>query len=130
LDIGLDASFLPKDFRAAILCSLGKRYRTITKKQLSNSISNSNNHDDSKNFLIVEYNEGSFDDFKTILENILKNNHMEQFVVAKNTEKHNTYTVLKEGDLEQFGLVICDHCGMVFGNHDEKMAHEKIHYFI
>lgn len=122
----MDASFLPKDFRAAILRSLGKRYRVIAKKQHSNS----KDKDDSKNFLIVEYNEGSFDDFKNILEDILKNNHMQQFVVAENTEKHNTYTFLKEGDLEQFGLVICDHCGMVFGNHDEKMVHEKIHYFI
>ena len=65
-----------------------------------------------------------------VLEDILKKNHMEQFVVAENTENHNTYSVLKGGDLEQFGLVICGHCGMVFGNGSEKMAHEKIHYFI
>jgi hypothetical protein len=50
--------------------------------------------------------------------------------VAENTENHNTYSVLKGGDLEQFGLVICGHCGMVFGNGSEKMVHEKIHYFI
>ena len=126
MNIWLDATFLPGDFRAIILHSLGKRYRIIAKNQHRNS----NNRDDSKDFLIVEYNEGSFDDFKSILEDILKNNRMEQFVVAENTDKHNTYTVLKEGDLEQFGLVICNHCGMIFGNHDEKMAHEKIHYFI
>ena len=92
--------------------------------------SNKDNHNERKNFPIVKYNEGSFDDFKAVLEDILKKNHMKQFVVAENTEKHNTYSVLKGGDLEQFGLVICDHCGMVFGNCSEKMAHEKIHYFI
>ena len=92
--------------------------------------SNKDNHNERKNFPIVKYNEGSFDDFKAVLEDILKKNHMEQFIVAVNTENHNTYSVLKGGDLEQFGLVICGHCGMVFGNGNEKMAHEKIHYFI
>ena len=92
--------------------------------------SNKDDYNERKNFPIVKYNEGSFDDFKAVLEDILKKNHMEQFVVAENTEKHNTYSVLKGGDLEQFGLVICGHCGMVFGNGSEKMEHEKIHYFI
>jgi hypothetical protein len=126
LDIRLDASFLPSNLRAALLCTLGKKYRITV--ELENS--KKDNHNDRKNFLIVKYNEGSFDDFKAVLEDILKNNHMEQFVVAENTEKHNTYSVLKGGDLEQFGLVVCGHCGMVFSNYGEKMAHEKIHYFI
>ena len=126
LDIVLDTSFLPDGFRSAILRSLDKRYRITTEKKNGNKDS----HKDNKNFLIVEYNEGSFDDFKVVLEDILKKNHMEQFVVTENTEVYNTYSVLKKGDLEQFGLVICDHCGMVFGNYDEKVAHEKIHYFI
>jgi hypothetical protein len=126
LDIKLDASFLPSDLRAALLRTLGKKYRIIV--QMENS--NKDNHNDRKNFSIVKYNEGSFDDFKAVLEDILKKNDMEEFVVAENTEKHNTYSVLKGGDLEQFGLVICGHCGMVFGNCSEKMAHEKIHYFI
>lgn len=87
-------------------------------------------HKDNKNLLIVEYEEGSFDDFKGVLEDILEENHMEQFEIAVNTEEYNTYSVLKKGDLEQIGLVICDHCGMVFGTSDEKMVHERIHYFM
>jgi hypothetical protein len=126
LDIRLDASFLPRDLRAALLRTLGKKYRIIVDMENGNK----DDHNDRKNVPIVKYNEGSFDDFKAVLEDILKKNHMEQFVVAENTEKHNTYSVLKGGDLEQFGLVICGHCGMVFGNCSEKMAHEKIHYFI
>lgn len=59
--------------------------------------SNKDDHNDRKKFPIVKYNEGSFDDFKAVLEDILKKNHMEQFVVAENTEKHNTYSVLKGG---------------------------------
>ena len=126
MNIRLDASFLPTDLKATLLRALGKRYRIIVEMENSNK----DDHDERKNFPIVIYNEGSFDDFKAVLEDILKKNHMEQFVVAENTENHNTYSVLKGGDLEQFGLVICDHCGMVFGNGSEKMAHEKIHYFI
>jgi hypothetical protein len=126
LNIGLDTSFLSGSLRSTILCSLHERYKITAEKKNGNKES----HKDDKNFLIVEYDEGSFDDFKAVLEDILEKNHMEQFVVAENTEEYNTYSVLKKGDLEQIGLVICDHCGMVFGTYDEKMVHEKIHYFM
>ena len=126
MNIGLDTSFLPDSLRSTILRSLHKRYRITTEKKNRNI----DIYKDNKNFFIIEYEEGTFDDFKAVLEDILKNNHMEQFVVAEKTEEYNTYSVLKGGDLEQFGLVICGHCGMVFGNCSEKMAHEKIHYFI
>jgi hypothetical protein len=126
LNIGLDTSFLSSSLRSAILRSLHERYKITAEKKNGNKES----HKDNKNFLIVEYKEGSFDDFKAVLEDILEKNHMEQFVVAENTEEYNTYSVLKKGDLEQIGLVICDHCGMVFGTYDEKMVHEKIHYFM
>lgn len=126
MNVGLDTSFLPDSLRSTILRSLHKRYRITAEKKNGNKKS----HKDNKNFLTVEYEEGSFDDFKAVLEDILEENHMEQFVVAENTEEYNTYSVLKKGDLEQIGLVICDHCGMVFGTYDEKMVHEKIHYFM
>lgn len=126
MNVGLDTSFLPDSLRSTILRSLHKRYRITAEKKNGNMKS----HEDNKNFLIVEYEEGSFDDFKAVLEDILEENHMEQFEIAVNTEEYNTYSVLKKGDLEQIGLVICDHCGMVFGTYDEKMVHERIHYFM
>jgi hypothetical protein len=126
LNVGLDTSFLPDSLRSTVLRSLHKRYRITAEKKDRNMKS----HKDNKNFLIVEYEEGSFDDFKAVLEDILDENHMEQFEIAVNTEEYNTYSVLKKGDLEQIGLVICEHCGMVFGTYDEKMVHERIHYFI
>lgn len=124
--IKLDTSFLPNDLRSAIVHSIDKSYRIMAEKQNNNK----NNHRGSINFIIIEFKQGSFADFKPILEDVLEKNHMEQFVVAENTEEYNTYSVLKGGDLEQFGLVICNHCGMVFDNHDEQVAHEKIHYFM
>ena len=126
MNVGLDTSFLPDSLRSTILRSLHKRYRITAEKKNGNMKS----HKDNQNFLIVEYEEGSFDDFKAVLEDILQENHMEQFEIAVNTEEYNTYSVLKKGDLEQIGLVICDHCGMVFGTYDEKMVHERIHYFM
>jgi hypothetical protein len=126
LNVGLDTSFLPDSLRSTILRSLHKRYGITAEKKNANMKS----HKDNENFLIVEYEEGSFDDFKAVLEDILEENHIEEFVIAVNTEEYNTYSVLKKGDLEQIGLVICEHCGMVFGTYDEKMVHERIHYFM
>ena len=126
MNVGLDTSFLPDSLRSIFLHSLHKRYRITAEKKNGNLKS----HKDNKNFLIVEYEEGSFEDFKAVLEDILEENHIEEFLIAVNTEEYNTYSVLKKGDLEQIGLVICEHCGMVFGTYDEKMVHERIHYLM
>jgi hypothetical protein len=64
----LDASFLPRDLTATLLRTLGKKYRIIVEMENGNK----GDHDDRKNIPIVKYNEGSFDDFKAILEDILK----------------------------------------------------------
>jgi rubrerythrin len=57
-------------------------------------------------------------------------NHLNNFTIAEDTEVENTVAILREGDLEQFGLYICKHCGTTFKSIDERMLHERIHYFV
>jgi rubrerythrin len=70
------------------------------------------------------------EDFKGVLQDILARNHLKDFTVAEDMEAENTVAILREGDLEQFGLYICKHCGTTFKSIDERMLHERIHYFV
>lgn len=73
---------------------------------------------------------GSLDDLKSTLERILARSGLDDFIVYEDTETENTLAILKDGDVEQFGIYICNHCGMIFGSMDEKIIHERIHYFM
>ena len=42
----------------------------------------------------------------------------------------NPVTILREGDLEQFGIYFCKHYGTVFKSIDEQVFHERNHYFV
>ncbi|MGC2668536.1 MAG: hypothetical protein WA220_05070 [Candidatus Nitrosopolaris sp.] len=50
------------------------------------------------------------------MEEILKENTIQDFVVTENTEKQNEITLLKKGDIEQLGIYLCTHCGVAFGS--------------
>lgn len=72
---------------------------------------------------------GSLKDFKLFVENILRDNY-DEYMVAEDTEAINTLTILKQGDVEQFGMHMCSHCGTFFKSIEEKIMHERIHYFM
>ena len=41
---------------------------------------------------------------------------MDNFAIAEDTEAENTVAILREGDLEEFGIYVCKHCGTTFIN--------------
>jgi hypothetical protein len=77
----------------------------------------------------VQWVSGSFKDFKLFIENILKHNY-DGYMVAEDTESADTLTILKQGDVEQFGMYACSHCGTFFKSIEERTVHERIHYFM
>ena len=80
--------------------------------------------------ITLDYKKESLVDFKIILQDILARNHLDELMIAEDTEVENTVTILRQGDLEQFGVYLCKHCGTVFKSTDEKVLRERIHYFI
>ena len=72
----------------------------------------------------------TFEDFKSAIKNILEKNSLNGFVVVEDTENENTLAIVKEGDIEQFGIFVCSHCGMLFHTEEERFVHERVHYFI
>lgn len=79
--------------------------------------------------MIILHEESNAKTIKSRLEEILRENTIQDFVVAENTEKENEITLLKKGDLEQLGLYLCTHCGVAFGSEIQRTVHQRIHYF-
>ena len=51
-------------------------------------------------------------------------------MVAEDIDSADTLTILKQGDVEQFGMYVCGHCGTFFKSIEERTVHERIHYFM
>jgi hypothetical protein len=114
--IRVDISHLHSDLRNIILNSIDTK-----------SISD-NNQSNSKD-LIIFANEDNIQKIKQLIQNILTQNHITDYIVAENTEEENEIAILKQGDMEQFGIYICTHCGMSFESEIQRIVHQRIHYF-
>ena len=85
--------------------------------------------DDTDQLYNVQWVNGSLKDFKLFVESILRNNY-DEYMVAEDSESADTLTILKQGDVEQFGMYVCSHCGTFFKSIEERAVHERIHYFM
>ena len=141
MKIKLDLSFLPLDLRASIIryieteLSFQDNVVGITETKSNSTTSDRNENravgftDDTDQLYTVRWVSGSLKDFKLFVENILRDIY-DEYVVAEDTDAINTLTILKQGDVEQFGMHMCSHCGAVFKSIEERTVHERIHYFM
>ena len=84
---------------------------------------------DSNSVLRIEY-QSTLGEFKYIVEKLLEKNAIVDYIVAEDLQYDNTLVLLRDGDIEQLGIQICDFCGALFNSEDEKYIHQKIHYMI
>jgi hypothetical protein len=141
LNIKLNLSYLPFELRSSIIASIKTELGSqdnligITETKSNSMISDRNENkivgfaDDTDQLYTVRWVNGSLKDFKLFVENILRNNY-DEYMVAEDTESADTLTILKQGDVEQFGMYICSHCGTFFKSIEERTVHERIHYFM
>lgn len=132
LNIKLDLSFLPAEIRASIMRNIQIELSSLESSpiilgRLENKEVGITDH--SCPLYTIRWNSGSLKEFKSFLESILRNNY-EEYMVAEDTSETNTLTILKQGDVEQFGMYMCTHCGTFFKSMEERTLHEKIHYFM
>lgn len=81
-----------------------------------------------KNIIVLD-NENDILRIKQILEEILIDNVINEYLIAENTKEENEIAILKRGDIEQLGIYICAHCGMLFDSELQRTIHQRIHYF-
>jgi hypothetical protein len=119
--VNVDLSFVPDYLIPIITYSID-----IKPYFVKNYIKNGNQENSAK-ISIYEYS-GSLEDFQALLTSILEKNYINEYIVAQDTEAENTLAILKDGDIEQLGVLVCDFCGAVFHHPDEKYIHQKAHY--
>lgn len=114
--IRVDISYIPEDLKNIILNSMDVQ---------STLDHETNNNKD----VIIFTMENNVQKIKQIVQGILSQNHVNAYIVAENSEKENEITILKQGDMEQFGIYICTHCAMSFESEIQRTIHQRIHYF-
>jgi hypothetical protein len=141
LNIKLDLSFLPIELRSSFIGNIKTELSSqddlvgITETKSNSMFSDRHENrmvgfaDDIDQQYTVQWVSGSLKDFKLIVENILRNNYS-KYMVAEDIESADTLTILKQGDVEQFGMYVCSHCGTFFKSIEERTVHERIHYFM
>jgi hypothetical protein len=141
LNIKLDLSFLPIELRSSFIGNIKTELSShddligITETKSNSMFSDRHENRivgfavDNDQLYTVQGVSGSLKDFKLFIENILRNNYGE-YMVAEDIESADTLTILKQGDVEQFGMYVCSHCGTFFKSIEERTVHERIHYFM
>ena len=141
MNIKLDLSFLPIELRSSFIGIIktelsSQDYLIDIAETKSNSMFSDRNENRIIGFAneigqlyTIQWVNGSFKDFKLFIENILRNNY-DEYMVAEDIESADTLAILKQGDVEQFGMYICSHCGTFFKSIEERTVHERIHYFM
>ena len=121
MDIFLDLTYCPETLLPLIIKSDNFKDPIIKKEYFKGDQTK-----DQKG-IIFDY-PGSIDDLEQFLNSILQENSIKEYIVVQDTEQDNTLTLLKNGDVEQLGIFICDLCGAVFHDEDEKYAHQRAHF--
>lgn len=119
--VRVDISYLTSDLRYIIV-------NNAKVKSIPNYL-HSNRNNDNNNDIITFIDENNIQKIKQIIQHIFTENHINGYIVAENTEEENEIAILKQGDMEQFGIYICTHCGMSFESEIQRTVHQRIHYF-
>lgn len=120
--VRVDISYLTSDLRYIIV-------NNAKVKSIPNYLHSNRNKDNNNNDIITFIDENSIQKIKQIIQHIFTENHINGYIVAENTEEENEIVILKQGDMEQFGIYICTHCGMSFESEIQRTVHQRIHYF-
>jgi hypothetical protein len=120
MDIYVDLSFFPDNLVPLITNSI-----EIKSFFVENYSTNSQDRDTKLSLFNFP---GSINEFEDLLKSILQKNSINEYVIAQDTETENTLAILKDGDMRQLGILICDFCGAVFSSEDEKYIHQRAHF--
>ncbi len=118
--IKIDVTHISDDLKSAIQNAI---------KQKSISGSQDNDHA-GKCIRIVLSDDNDRQKVKQLLEDVLRKNQINDYIVVDNIKEEDEIAILRKDDLEQLGIFICSHCGMLFASEGERIIHQRIHYFI
>ncbi|HZA08085.1 MAG TPA: hypothetical protein VE619_10305 [Nitrososphaeraceae archaeon] len=111
--VKIDLSYVPNNIQSIILDVIEKV--VASQKQFADKI-------------ITLYNETNVQKIKEVLEEELRLNDVNDYVISENMQNENEMAILKKGDIEQLGIYVCIHCGMAFESEIQRVVHQRMHY--
>ena len=112
--VKIDLSYIPSNIQSIIL--------DIVERLIASQ-------KESSDKMITLYNESNVEKIKHIIEEELKLKNLNDFIISENTRDETEIAILKKGDIEQLGIYVCMHCGMVFESEVQRTVHQRMHYF-
>jgi hypothetical protein len=112
--VKIDLSYIPSNIQSIIL--------DIVERLIASQ-------KESSDKMITLYNERNVEKIKHLIEEELKLKNLNDFIISENTRDETEIAVLKKGDIEQLGIYVCMHCGMVFESEVQRTVHQRMHYF-
>jgi hypothetical protein len=120
MDINLDLCYIPDQLISLITKSIEIEPFLVKNCYTSKQSSNTTIYN-------LEF-PGNIQEFEDLLITVLKKNSIEEYIVVQDMEKENTLTILRDGDMGQLGILVCDFCGALFNSEDEKYIHQRAHF--
>jgi hypothetical protein len=114
--IQLNLPFFPDYLIPIITDSVELKQFLIQGNFVTDKVSDTNN----VTIVIFEFL-SSLKEFESLLTSILTKNSIKEHIITQDMEKENTIVILKAGDLEQLGILVCDFCVAVFHSEDENI---------
>ena len=122
--IKVDLNFLPENLRSVIINSKELNQYSINMEDITEK------YEEKSNGIYMFGFDGYLSSFKGLVKVVLQNNSIHDYVVAEDLAYDNTLVILKDGDIQQLDIWLCDICGLACASEDEKYIHQRIHYFI
>ncbi|HEX5904939.1 MAG TPA: C2H2-type zinc finger protein [Candidatus Nitrosocosmicus sp.] len=119
MTIKIDISYISDELKSAIQNAI---------KQKAASESQDNNHTDEYRKIVLYDNDRQ--KAKQLLEDVLKKNQFNDYIIVDNINEEDEIAILRKDDLEQLGIFVCSHCGTPFASEDERIIHQRMHYFV
>ena len=119
MTIKIDISYISDELKSVIQNAI---------KQKAASESQDNNHTDEYRKIVLYDNDRQ--KAKQLLEDVLKKNQFNDYIIVDNINEEDEIAILRKDDLEQLGIFVCSHCGTPFASEDERIVHQRMHYFV
>ncbi|MGD9674710.1 MAG: hypothetical protein AB7U98_14685 [Candidatus Nitrosocosmicus sp.] len=123
--IRVDLHFLPENLKSLIINS-----KELNQYATTNLDGVSTTHEVELGSIRLFEFVGYFSSFKGLLKLVLQNNSLNDYIVAEDLDSANTLVILKNGNVEQLDIWLCDFCGLACASEEEKYIHQRAHYFI
>ncbi|MGN6633727.1 MAG: hypothetical protein ACTHKP_16045 [Nitrososphaeraceae archaeon] len=135
--INIDLTFLPANFKSAIIHDIDREYGPHHNLKNHTSLEYHTNKDislriDETSNIITLDNDHKRDLHKIerMIKDILIKRRIHEYVVVQDAEEKSKIVILKREHSEQLGIYHCRHCGMEFEDEIQLSTHLRMHYLM